>query len=645
MANQESSRVVWEREGFVPYQVERERAANVPATFVKAARWDTIDGNLGYYARSTVVTEGTENPWVPVEFNSTRICWVEIVWLHHGPGSGNWQAVRPAPPELGLDIFESDFQAAAAPREVPQIPDTTPSRPSSPPSRTDSRASVFVIQASLPPSPRPVTPPIAQLTDQMSTAVITEAVTAQIGTINPETGRMFTTDDAAAARAAGPDRPDPPTHPWVRRTFNLRPPMGFPPPGHPIFRPPGGSPPGRGGGGGFPGGGNPGGGGGGFPGGGGPIQGNPQGGPPGDRLVGNAPFIYNGDHKRAEEFLAAWKLYQRVNRGTSQMDNMYKRSMLFLTYIQGPATTEWVHSISDWLEQAVQVSNEYDQRLWDYTEEAFQRKFGDTLSEERAIAELRNGIKMEGGDLDGFINRFEILVRHAGYDPDHSMVLQKFTDGLPLEMYKNIFNKDNAPTTYQGWREAAINQQRKWVHYRGRLDLFKTVKPKPQFPKPSWNNTHGSSWPKDPNVMDTSPGRVTARVAEVGDFMPGGNRWPQSVNNPANRPNKFQPAKPREVICYCCGNAGHIARNCPQKPPPNMRGPWVGQGQRRPQQGPSRTRQNRTEEQEEPSNVRAVCDDRPAEERAKEWLSNVANEDEEVKNHILHQIMGNEQGF
>ena len=96
--------------------------------------------------------------------------------------------------------------------------------------------------------------------------------------------------------------------------------------------------------------------------------------------MGNAPFIYHGDPKRAEEFMAAWKLYQRVNRGTSQMDNMYKRSMLFLTYIQGPATTEWVHSISDWLEQAVQVSTEYDRRLWDYTEEAFQRKFGDTLS-------------------------------------------------------------------------------------------------------------------------------------------------------------------------------------------------------------------------------------------------------------------------
>ena len=197
--------------------------------------------------------------------------------------------------------------------------------------------------------------------------------------------------------------------------------------------------------------------------------------------------------------------------------------MLFLTYIQGPATTKWVHSISDWLEQAVQVSHEFDQRLWEYTEEAFQRKFGDTLSEEQAIAKLDDGIKMEKGDLDSFINRFEILVRHARYDPDHPMVLRKFTDGLPFEMYKMIFGKDRPPVRYQQWREAAINQQRKWVHMRGHLDLFKTVKPKPQFPKPQWNNACGSSWPKDPNAMDTSPGRVKARVAEVEDFTRGGN--------------------------------------------------------------------------------------------------------------------------
>ena len=228
------------------------------------------------------------------------------------------------------------------------------------------------------------------------------------------------------------------------------------------------------------------------------------------------------------------------------MDNMYKWSMLFLTYIQGPATTEWVHTISDWLEQAVATTTKHDRCLWDYTEEVFQRKFGDTLSEERAVAELRRGIKMENGDLDGFINHFEILVCHTNYDPDHSMVLQKFTDGLPMDMYKALYGRDNPPHTYQEWQEAAIEQQQKYIHMKGRLDLFKTNKPKPfqkqAFPKSTWGNAPNTFRPpQDPYAMDTSPGRVQARVAEVEDyFNKGGNRWNQSVNNPANRPNKPQ---------------------------------------------------------------------------------------------------------
>ena len=56
---------------------------------------------------------------------------------------------------------------------------------------------------------------------------------------------------------------------------------------------------------------------------------------------------------------------------------------------------------------------------------------------------------MEKGDLDGFINRFEILVHHTRYNPDHPMVLRKFTDGLPFEMYKMIFRRERAPVGYQ----------------------------------------------------------------------------------------------------------------------------------------------------------------------------------------------------
>lgn len=141
--------------------------------------------------------------------------------------------------------------------------------------------------------------------------------------------------------------------------------------------------------------------------------------------------------------------------------------MLFLTFIQGPKTTKCVHSISNWLELLVQATHEYDLLLWDNTELAFNCKFGDVLSQERAIAELNSSIKMEGGDLDGFINHFELLVCHAGYRLDDSLVLQKFTDGLPFGMYKMIYEGSKVPQTYQGWCDAAIAQQKKFVHMKG----------------------------------------------------------------------------------------------------------------------------------------------------------------------------------
>ena len=56
--------------------------------------------------------------------------------------------------------------------------------------------------------------------------------------------------------------------------------------------------------------------------------------------------------------------------------------MLFLTFIQGPKTTEWVHSISNWLELSVQATHEYDPLLWDNTKLVFNCKFGNVLSQE-----------------------------------------------------------------------------------------------------------------------------------------------------------------------------------------------------------------------------------------------------------------------
>ena len=126
--------------------------------------------------------------------------------------------------------------------------------------------------------------------------------------------------------------------------------------------------------------------------------------------------------------------------------------------------------------------------------------------------------------------------------------------------------------------------------------------------------------------MDTSPSRTRARLAEVEDFLPGGNRWGQAAANPRRAQNDI-----REVICFNCNKKGHIACNCLQK---QQRRQW------QPCPGLSQNRQANAEETHE--QVRVVCDDHTPEQRAQDWLSNIANEQDDVKELVMQQVLGGE---
>ena len=130
--------------------------------------------------------------------------------------------------------------------------------------------------------------------------------------------------------------------------------------------------------------------------------------------------------------------------------------------------------------------------------------------------------------------------------------------------------------------------------------------------------------------MDTSPGRTRARLAEAEDFLPGGNWWGQAVANPKRAQNDI-----REVICFNCDKKGHIAHNCPQKQQQSCQ-----QRQWQPRPCPSQNRQTNAEESHE--QVQAVCDDHTPEQRAQDWLSNIANEQDDVKELIMQQVLGGE---
>jgi hypothetical protein len=338
---------------------------------------------------------------------------------------------------------------------------------------------------------------------------------------------------------------------------------GGPPAG--PFGPPGGGPPGRG----PPGGGPP-----------MPIPPAPVvGGGRNDKLVGNTPLIFKGERSRAEEFITQWQLYEGVNITNDLMRNAYQQAMLFLTYIQGPIVNEWVKGVNAWLRG--QIINQRwaptDERLWVEVFDSFNRQFANVMEQEDAQAALAKGLQLDKGDLDKLITEFEQLVRHARYDVNQDLVLRIFTSALPNAMYEYILRTLPQPATYEQWRSAAIDQQRVYVHMRNRTDRFKTKKAPPT--NTNWRpfNSQWRNPQRDPNAMDTSPGRTHARVAEAEDFLPGGNRYEQRIGGSQEGGYPRGPVQKdgqRKVLtCFFCGKPGHFARDCRQKR--NNQGPSV----------------------------------------------------------------------
>jgi hypothetical protein len=660
VALQQTTRELWAQQGpFEHYTIHSVPQQNIPEIYIKGAVWNAQADPPRYVAQSSAPEESGTGTWFPVDFNEEHVCWVEVRLQEPAGSEAYWQAFRIAGQDLGLDITQGDVELHLQSTTLHSYRESVASSHSS-------RESTPSVPSIILPRPSPHQPGSR---DQEIAHTLAESLTIHepmsntltmevpAGTINPIMGHVDA-DDAALFQAIGPDQPDPPSVSGTDRTTHV--PFGW-------IRPQGGRMPEPrryiyGGGGGPPGGNPPRGG---PPGGpfgppGGPF-GPPGGGPPGggppapippapavmggrnDKLVGNTPLIFKGERSRAEEFITQWQLYEGVNITNDLMRNAYQRAMLFLTYIQGPIVNEWVKGVNAWLRGQIihQGWAPTDERLWAEVFDSFNRQFANVMEQEDAQAALAKGLQLEKGDLDKLITEFEQLVRHAGYDINQDLVLRIFTSALPNTMYEYILRTLPQPATYEQWRSAAIDQQKVYVHMRNRADRFKTKKLPPVT---TWR-PFGNQWrnpTKDPNAMDTSPGRTRARVAEAEDFLPGGNRYEQRVGGSREGGYPRGPVQrdgQRKVLtCFFCGKPGHFARDCRQKR--NNQGP---SGPPRNTQVPTRARQVRQEE----SNVRivddrSVADDRTPQQRATDWLTSVADEHDDVKDIVMQELWGKE---
>ncbi len=168
---------------------------------------------------------------------------------------------------------------------------------------------------------------------------------------------------------------------------------------------------------------------------------------------------------------------------------------------------------------------------------------------------------MKGEDIDAYIVEIEELIRLAEYRFDVPQTIEAFTDGLPTGLYQKVLELDR-PTTYEQWKQAAINRQQDYIHMKARLKAHHggvtTSRPRGWMPRQMLT---------DPNAMDTSAGRTRGRVAGSEEMnpatMPRGGYTPRGGYMQRGR-GGGRMRDLREVECYTCHRKGHLSRNCPQ---------------------------------------------------------------------------------
>ena len=173
------------------------------------------------------------------------------------------------------------------------------------------------------------------------------------------------------------------------------------------------------------------------------------------------------------------------------------------------------------------------------------------MSEQRAEKDIKE-VRMQGGEIDQYIAKFETLARLAGMGLDEKGTIKLFTDGLPTKLHRNIIaNEPFVPRTWQEWIDAAIRQQQKWLHLKtvfGADTGGGQPSKKPNTRPPNWRpnqNQWRQGFAKDNNAMDLTPGRTRARGALTDD----------------ERAKLMAEGK-----CFRCKKTGHLSRACPDKP-------------------------------------------------------------------------------
>ena len=232
------------------------------------------------------------------------------------------------------------------------------------------------------------------------------------------------------------------------------------------------------------------------------------------------------------------------------LDNIHipsARVIIALNYIRGERVDSWAVSKTTWL---CTVSNDpsllQGQDSWSAFKEDFFREFVYPTERAKAQKEIEE-IKMEGIELDAYIQKFCQLARNAQYDLNAPFTIHLFLQGLPADLVLCCFDRDKL-ATFEDWVHATRKYHRKYRLLRIILNL------------PPLSN--------EEELVLRQAEETAAR-----DYITMDVNTRQRVLTEEDK-IRYK----REGRCFHCSQHRHISRMCPHKGETTTRRPVTNEG-------------------------------------------------------------------
>ncbi|KJA15045.1 hypothetical protein HYPSUDRAFT_95796, partial [Hypholoma sublateritium FD-334 SS-4] len=164
------------------------------------------------------------------------------------------------------------------------------------------------------------------------------------------------------------------------------------------------------------------------------------------------PQPFDGSSGKFEEFLSDLRLCFLAD--PIRFDTDRKRIIFALSYMKGGSAHAWAMNISDRYARGEEIWV-----TWAQFEAALRGRFvmGDRKVE--AQEKLRN-LRQAGRPAEVFFDEFEAQRPYSGFNDDTCVNLVRYN--LDRRLVDSIYNQNELPTTYIGWRDLAIRKDRQY---------------------------------------------------------------------------------------------------------------------------------------------------------------------------------------